>query len=51
VAFEVAKQRGLVQNNPNDPDANYRLAKAEAAAGDLKAAIRDFQKSAVLRAR
>ena len=49
VAFEVAKQRGLVQNNPNDPDANYRLAKAEAAAGDLKAAIRDFQKSAVLR--
>jgi Flp pilus assembly protein TadD len=49
VAEEVTKQRALVQANPNDPDANYRLGKAEARAGDLKAAIRDFQKSADLR--
>jgi tetratricopeptide (TPR) repeat protein len=49
VAEEVARQRALVQANPNDPDANYRLGKAEARAGDLKGAIRDFQKSADLR--
>jgi Flp pilus assembly protein TadD len=49
VEDEIVRQRRLVQANPNDPDAHYRLAKAEARAGDLKGAIRDFQKAAELR--
>jgi Flp pilus assembly protein TadD len=49
LASEVEKQHAAVQSNPNDPDAFYRLAKAEAYSGDFAAAIRDLQKSASLR--
>jgi Flp pilus assembly protein TadD len=49
LAEELAKERGLLQDHPNDPDVRYRLAQAEARAGDLKDAIRDFQKFAELR--
>ena len=49
IAEDLVTQRGLLQRNPNDADANYRLAKAEAGAGDLAGAIRDFRKSADLR--
>ena len=49
VESEIVRQRRLIQANPNDPDAHYRLAKVEARAGDLKGAIRDFQKAAELR--
>jgi tetratricopeptide (TPR) repeat protein len=45
----VVRERALSQSKPNDPDVHYRLAKAEERAGDLKGAIRDFQKSADLR--
>jgi tetratricopeptide (TPR) repeat protein len=45
----IVKQKAWVQKHPDDPDARYRLAKAEAKAGDLQAAIRDFQKVAELR--
>ncbi len=49
VESEIVRQRKLIEVNPNDPDAHYRLAKVEARAGDLKGAIRDFQKAAELR--
>jgi tetratricopeptide (TPR) repeat protein len=49
IAEDLVTQRGLLQHNPNDADANYRLAKAEARAGDVAGAIRDFRKSADLR--
>lgn len=45
----LVKGREQVQKNPNDPDVHYRLAKVEARAGDLKGAIRDFEKAAELR--
>jgi Flp pilus assembly protein TadD len=48
VESEIVKQRAAIHDNPNDPDAHYRLAKAEARAGDLKGAIRDYQKVAEL---
>jgi len=46
---EAAKQRGVLQDHPNDPDARYRLAQVEKRAGELKDAIRDLQKFAELR--
>jgi Flp pilus assembly protein TadD len=49
VTQELAKQRGMLQDHPNDPDVHYRLAKVEARAGDLKGAIRDYQKTLDLR--
>lgn len=49
VTEELAKQRGMLQDHPNDPDVHYRLAKVEARAGDLKGAIRDYQKTLDLR--
>ena len=49
VEAEIVKQRALVRDHPNDPDAHYRLGKAEARAGALKDAIRDFQKVVELR--
>ena len=45
----LERERARVHDHPNDPDAHYRLGKVEARAGELKEAIRDFQKVAELR--
>jgi len=45
----IERERVVVHDHPDDPDAHYRLGKAEARAGDLKGAIHDFQKAAELR--
>jgi tetratricopeptide (TPR) repeat protein len=49
VDLEIARERELLRSHPDDADVHYRLAKAEARAGDLKGAIQDYQKSAELR--
>jgi tetratricopeptide (TPR) repeat protein len=49
VEAEIEKQRAVLHDNPNDPDAHYRLAKAEARVGDLKDAIADMRRAAELR--
>ena len=45
----LVRDRAMAHDKPDDPDVHYQLAKVEARAGDLKGAIRDFQKSADLR--
>jgi tetratricopeptide (TPR) repeat protein len=49
VEAEIEKQRAVLHDKPNDPDAHYRLAKAEARAGDLKDAIADMRRACELR--
>jgi Flp pilus assembly protein TadD len=49
IAEVLATERAHLQHDPNDPDAHYRLGKAEERVGDLAAATRDFQKAAELR--
>jgi len=45
----IERERAVVHDHPDDADAHYRLAMAEARAGDLKSAIADMQKAAELR--
>ena len=45
----IVKERAVIRDHPDDADAHYRLAKAEARAGDLKNAVADMQKAAELR--
>lgn len=49
VEAEIERQRAVLHDKPNDPDAHYRLAKAEAQAGDLKDAIIDMRKASEMR--
>jgi Flp pilus assembly protein TadD len=49
VADELVKERGRIQQDPADSQAHYLLAKAEARAGDLAGAIREFEKASTLR--
>jgi len=49
VGDTLVAERTRLQHDPNNPDAHYRLAKAEERIGDLPGAIRDFQKVAQLR--
>ncbi len=45
----VVRESARVHEHPDDPQAHFRLGKAEARVGNLKDAIRDFQKAAELR--